>query len=441
MFLLYLNIVEIFLKGSTMNIIRKEKFIFVDSKDNHNKFWYIEEYDNGMIRTTWGRVGNKEVVSEKMFGSTASKEYDKLVKSKLKKGYTKLNTIDDNSSNLSNLTLESVALNEINYDKNNMNITNMIKYFCEKNIHKITSNTSIVFDKNSNVFQTPCGIVTAESILEAGELLDKINDNYTKYGFCPDKVINYVEDYCKLIPQKIKGRFEVYKIFPNISSVKNQYDILDSLNEALELIADMNDANITSTKLFNTSIVEVTDDKIITKINNKFKKTHQSIHACRNLKVKRVFEIQIDKMNNDYNSLRNQWIKSGKRKNTKQLWHGTTAANIISILKNGFIIPPANAKHVTGRMFGSSGLYLTDQSTKALNYAYGWWSGIRDKNCFMFLCDVMCGEQYIPKSSCSTIPSGYDSIFAKAGYSGVQNNEMIVPLNQVNPKYIIEFFE
>ena len=63
-----------------MNIIRKEKFIFVDSKDNHNKFWYIEEYDNGMIRTTWGRVGNKEVVSEKMFGSTASKEYDKLVK-------------------------------------------------------------------------------------------------------------------------------------------------------------------------------------------------------------------------------------------------------------------------------------------------------------------------------------------------------------------------
>ena len=111
-------------------------------------------------------------------------------------------------------------------------------------------------------------------------------------------------------------------------------------------------------------------------------------------------------------------------------------------MKNGMIIPPANASHCTGRMFGS-GLYFSDQSTKSLNYAYGWWSGTRDNNCYMFLSKVLMGKSYTPKgwSGCNSIPKGYDSIFAKAGVSGVQNNEMIVMPNQVCPEYLIEFEE
>ena len=65
----------------------------------------------------------------------------------------------------------------------------------------------------------------------------------------------------------------------------------------------------------------------------------------------------------------------------------------------------------------------------------------RDKNCYMFLCDAMLGNAYTPTGACKSIPTGYNSIFAKSGYSGVQNNEMVVPLNQVNPRYLIEFAE
>ena len=58
----------------------------------------------------------------------------------------------------------------------------------------------------------------------------------------------------------------------------------------------------------------------------------------------------------------------------------------------------------------------------------------------MFLCDVMMGKSYIPGTKgCTSIPSGYDSIFAKAGQSGVMNNEMMVPVNQSRIKYLIEF--
>ena len=97
-----------------MSVVRSEKFIMVESDNNHNKCWYIEEHDNGMIRTTWGRVGNSLSTTEKQFGSSASKEYDKLVKSKLKKGYTKLRTIDSSSTvdikNIQKKTLEDIAL-------------------------------------------------------------------------------------------------------------------------------------------------------------------------------------------------------------------------------------------------------------------------------------------------------------------------------------------
>ena len=119
----------------------------------------------------------------------------------------------------------------------------------------------------------------------------------------------------------------------------------------------------------------------------------------------------------------------------------TKKHNIISIMKKGLIIPPATASYCTGRMF-SNGLYFSDQSTKSLNYSYGYWDSNRDSNCYMFLADVLMGKEYVPYRSCSTFPNGYDSIFAKAGKSGVINNEMVVPnTNQANLKYLIEFTE
>ena len=428
-----------------MSIVRKEKFIFVESAENHNKFWYIEEHDNGLIKTIWGRVGNKESTSEKQFGSNAGKEYDKLVKSKLKKGYTRLQTLDSeitftSGGGISKQSLESIALSEIDYDKANDTITKMIKTFCAENIHTITANTSITFNSDTNVFQTPCGIVTIESINDARDILSEIAVFVEQRDICAT-FIKKTEEYCTLIPQKIKGKFDPCSLFFNMHDVNRQSDILDSLEDSIKIINDLKESDPDKkTKMFNTSIKEVVDSEVINQIKKLYQKTHQNTHACRGLTVKRVFEINIDHMNTAYSALRTEWTDKKKRKNTKSLWHGTKKSNIISILKNGFIIPPSNAKHVVGRMFGN-GIYFSDQSTKALNYAYGWWSGSRDSNCYMFLCDVMLGTSYTPSGSCSAIPNGYDSIFAKAGKSGVQNNEMIVMPNQVNPKYLIEFGE
>jgi poly [ADP-ribose] polymerase 2/3/4 len=126
----------------------------------------------------------------------------------------------------------------------------------------------------------------------------------------------------------------------------------------------------------------------------------------------------------------------------RELWHGTQAGNLLSILRSGFVIPPASAAHCSGRMFGN-GVYFSDQSTKSLNYAYGYWRGRTEDRCFMFLCDVALGRCFRPTGWCHTLDprdKGFDSTFAEAGVSGVANNEMIVyDTAQIVPRYLVEF--
>ena len=159
------------------------------------------------------------------------------------------------------------------------------------------------------------------------------------------------------------------------------------------------------------------------------------MHSSSSMGVSGVYEVKIGHMAEAFEKCPIQ--------NIMELWHGTGIGNLLSILKSGLIIPK-HASH--GRLYGN-GVYFSDQSTKALNYAAGYWSGNRTNNCFMFLADVRMGSPYIPSgygsrySGREQFPmSGYDSTFAKGGNSGVLNNEMIVyQLNQINLKYLVEF--
>ena len=128
--------------------------------------------------------------------------------------------------------------------------------------------------------------------------------------------------------------------------------------------------------------------------------------------------------------------------NVKLHWHGTKASNLLSILKQGLIIPPANAIQCTGRMFGN-GIYGSEQSTKALNYATNYWnpSGEDEDRVFMLLCDFAMGKEYHPQSYSRNFPAkGYDSTYVAPGAANTINQESVVyELDQVNLKYLCEF--
>jgi poly [ADP-ribose] polymerase len=187
-------------------------------------------------------------------------------------------------------------------------------------------------------------------------------------------------------------------------------------------------------KLFDLRLDLVENGLEIDRIRKYYKSTMQSMHSCHHLDVKTIYEIEMPKMleafQNDGAKLSNIW----------ELWHGTNIANLLSILRSGLTCSPPNTTTINGRLYGN-GIYFSDQSTKSLNYAYGYWSGTRNENCFMLLSQVAMGNYYTPKGTHESLPkSGYDSTFAKGGLSGTLNNEQIVyRSSQVNIIRLVEF--
>lgn len=154
------------------------------------------------------------------------------------------------------------------------------------------------------------------------------------------------------------------------------------------------------------------------------------------LKLTRVYKVEIETMKKNFDQA------AAKLGNVRSdLWHGTKATNLLSILKGGLQIPKANSAHCTGRMFGD-GIYTSVQSTKALNYATNMWngSGAKNQKTFMFLTEVALGKMNEQKIRGTFPRKGFDSTWVEAGTCGVLNHECVVyDTSQINLKYLCEF--
>jgi poly [ADP-ribose] polymerase len=193
-------------------------------------------------------------------------------------------------------------------------------------------------------------------------------------------------------------------------------------------------APVVDDALFKVDLDLIEDGKEISRVKKFYNDTKGSHSDVQHYDVRRVFRLNIHHMAEAFN------VHAMKMENVWELWHGTKASNMLSILKVGMIVPPAGAPHVTARMFGD-GLYFSDQSTKSIRYATGAWggSGKTDRK-FMFLAKVAMGKYYVPSGQIKRLPAGYDSCFAQANNSGVRNNEMIVfKTYQACPVRLIEF--
>jgi len=435
-------------------IIREAKYIKSDIRNNNNKFWYITLFDNNSITTQYGRVGDSGQSRTKDFSSqmAASSFFDKKCKEKERNGrngeiaYRPLNVIEGAgvvktpSKNVDQSRLKEIAKKQIK-TKGNPIVTKLIEYLTKVNAHNIVASTGgmITFNDTTGLFSTPLGVVCQDNIDDANNILVKIGDMVSKQTY-DSRMLERTNDYLMLVPQDIgRKKLEVRNFWSNIQEVQKQKAIVDSLQASL-VSATTNPVtnkkiDIPEEKVFDVQLSLVDDKKTISWINKKYNQTKQTMHSCHHLKVKKVYAVAI-------NTMKTAFDQSGNKiGNVMKLWHGSRASNLLSILKGGLIIPPSSSSNVTGRMFGN-GLYFSDQSTKALNYAYGYWGGNRqDNNCFMFLADVAMGKYYVPSGSYESFPkNGYNSTFAKASKSGVYNNEMIVyNLSQANLNYLVEF--
>lgn len=438
-------------KEFIMAVKETAMLIFTDAKENNNKFYELILNDDGSVSTRWGRVGAE---GQKKMCTGGKYEFDRILHSKTAKGYVMSKTVSVNVT--SNGVQNKMALAEaakrdmvkidtdVSKNKKTSVLIKLIERLAEMNRHQImTASSGNIKINETGMITTPLGLVTSSTIVEARTLLEKIEKYCTKKNFSSDSYIHALEEYLRLIPQKVPTRRGWYEnFFTDFSSLTSQNSLLDQLEGSLDLYNSkeqemrekMGEEKVIE-KVFTTKLEIVEDDKVLKQINKFFLDTKNSNHVSSHLKLKNVFELQNEEMKQKFAKI------SSTVGNVRQLWHGTRAFNLLSILKGGLIIPKSGGSYkITGRMFGD-GIYFSDQSTKSLNYSYGYWDGSKDDNCFMFVADVAMGKEYLPTKPRNDLPpKGYDSTFARAHKSGVLNNEMIVfDINQVNLRYLCEF--
>jgi len=431
------------------SIVEEIHLVKTDVNANNNKFWVGKLYDDDTLETSWGRVGDKG--QAKTYVAGGKRMLDKKRREKERKGYSEIDIVSNTSGHVSGKVIQKESLSKVAKDQiqtKSPETKQLIEYLAQVNVHNILSNTTMTYDAEDGLFKTPLGIVSSATIDEAKDLLEKISVHIIKGDHDGIKIKKLTSQYLMRIPQKVSRRLKVTDVFPDQEALKKQNDILDSLSASLDMV--LNAPKTKSTKsqpcdccvetVFKVKLDIVKTAREISEITKMYEKTLDRGYSCGHLAVKTVYAVELSEMKIKFDSDQ----KARGTDNIWRLWHGTRASNLLSILKNGLIIPPKNAGYCTGRLYGN-GIYFSDQSSKSLNYSYGYWSGKSDNNCFMFLADVNMGTYWNPAARAYdghtyAKEHGYDSCYARGGNGIVKNNEMIVySINQVNLIYLIEF--
>jgi poly [ADP-ribose] polymerase len=430
------------------DVIEHRKFVFVSNNLNSNKRWEVLLYDNDDVEVRYGRIGKS--LQSKVHPGAGRRRMESSIRDKTSPSehydggcYREIEVLDtaatsspacisSSKSELKKIAKAQIATCPITQK--------LIEFFTEVNAHNISHATGgrITYDVSAGTFRTPVGIVTKSNVDAARTLLDDLTGFITKNSF-GKPFITTLEDYLMLIPQDVGRKFDPRGFCGSIDAIQHQSQILDGLDASIQsvLSAPKNGKKkeeAETPKLFNVKLSVVDDKDILTEIRTFFNKGRHHGHRSYDLKITKAYAI-------DMPTMKDAWDRDGSKLNNQwKLFHGTKASNCLSILKNGFVIPPASASHVCGRMY-SNGCYHSDESTKSLNYATNYWGGRDEGRYFMFYNLVAMGNYFIPSGSRSSPPpKGYDSYFAKAGQSGVMNNEMVVfRTSQILPLNLLEF--
>ena len=422
------------MNAAAPSVVDSCTLIFVEVDCNSNKVWQGTVLDDGSFIAQWGRVGNQLQSKTYQLNSVilAQNKFARTKRQKLRKGYTEAQIVKQDCSydfDIKDEDLELIAAKQIEHGKD-PRAKQLIRYLVAVNLHNIVSQTNIDYDATTGNFSTPLGLVTPDAIAEAKDYLIKIAN--AKNNSATRTLIN---NYLRLIPQNLGSKID-YTRFYTLQEIQRQYEILNALSASIYQPSDG------SNKVFECSIKRIPGSTLSGKrtfrqIRSLYESTINKNHLSATYKLRRLYEIDIPSMNRAFTK------KAADIGNVKLHWHGTRASNLLSILKQGLIIPPANATQCTGRMFGN-GIYGSEKSTKALNYATNYWntSGDNNQRVYMLLCDFAMGKEYhLTNNYRGNFPiKGYDSTYVKPGSNNIMNQESIVyDPSQVKIKYLCEF--
>lgn len=423
--------------------------VLVNGGQNSNKFYELT-LEGNIVTARYGRVGSQGTTVTYKEGE---RKFNSLMRSKKNKGYREVDVVTDDKPQHGTAQVREAAKKSLTRGTSqHPDITALIERLVDVNRHEIleTSGGNIKIADSGRI-TTPVGVISKNSLRKASVILDNI---------APRNVpVTILEEYLTLIPQKVNPHRGWHKDwFQTPESVQQQKDFVKQLSDSLSWYeANQNSSEDENdyTDLFRYTLDIVEDPRIFNKIKRTYERTSSNIHRASTLKLKNVYAIADVAQHHKFAE------RAKEIGNVKELWHGTRAFNVLSVLRKGLFIPPFNGSIMTtGRMFGD-GIYFSDQSTKALNYAYGYAPGMQrthmtSSSYFMFFSDVAMGWEFQPnrqghsaftQQALHQAHNGKDangqpfnSISIKGGTMGVLNNEMIVwNTDQISLKYLCEF--
>lgn len=434
---------------------------------NNNKFYCIEIQKNPKTRnyrlfSNYGRLetsGVFEIREEDKQGNSldydrCKVEYDSLIKKKqrgknvtrpngekIREKYSIVDVVSPTvgSTNIRHASEIKVSrgasaplVSTKDRDADSSRIINMM---VSENIHNITSNTTIRF--TSNGFETSLGPVTEPHIDKAKAALDTLRDQMNGSSQLNSSLTDVKDansQYFSLIPRKFGYRITASDMILTPDKLAEEYDLLDNLRTAVQAGLSAGDEEQDNRISIDLSVLSHGDSEF-KRLEDKFETTKHSSHAGgRQYHVRNIYTLDIPAVREAYEPTA---LSLG---NTRELFHGTRTANMLSISLKGLIIPPTGAAHVTGRMFGN-GVYGASCSTKALNYAIGYWSGgyRSSRTSFVLIVNFAMGREYVATSHrYSGAPAGYDSVWGKAGHALLNDEFIVYKLNQATITHVLE---
>ena len=438
---------------------KKFKVLFCCNVEGNNaKFYCIELQHNpktGYYRlfSHYGRLGLSEVFGIRDYDyitnskvndeSIIEAEFDSIVKSKLRgktikddrglddsrrENYEEVSTFSPKvgSSNIRDKSVATVSVKQ-GIDTSsiaNKKIVRIIDQIVAENIHNITSLTT--FTLSSNGFETPLGPVTKDHVKKAEVALNNLKSELKNGKLSTDSQVVRTNNnlYYSLIPHQFGRKIQESDWILDDNKLMQEYDLLEQLESAVQMGSTLNKNATQKLNAIGADFDELTDSKEYERLKRYVENSKASNHRGSdvwNYRVKDIFTLKIPQERSRFES---QKTKYG---NVKELFHGSKNCNILSIMKNGLIIPKCNCPTFSGRAFGD-GIYAACHSTKSLNYSTNFWNSSHRSsanNVFLFIVNFAMGKEYITQHCLSRIPSGYDSCWAKSG-GGLYNDEYIV---------------
>ncbi len=417
------------------NLLEEKRLILTEVGQNSNKFYYLSLFDDDSVTAVYGRVG---VTEQRTNYSGGRFTFEKKLREKTKKGYTELKLASTNTSTqvktVDSSNLHEIAKRQIRTTR--PELEKLIDRLVKANIHKITSSTQITYNDTTGLFTTPLGVVTQEAIDDARLLLVEIQKFIRAKDHGNKELFKVTSNYLRLVPHAVGMKLDTRTLFPDEQAVIKENDILDSLEASLKTLqtapkVDKTGQVIPEEKVFDVEL-DILDTQTVEHkhLSDFFYNTKKRMHGYDQVKITQIFKVSIKEMDQKFNR---------KLGNIVEVFHGTSQANLLSILKSGIKVSPPSTAYIAGKMFGC-GTYGAINSTKSLGYTFGRWGGSTGDSGWLLICDFAMGRTNYPTNTRGPFPGqNFDSVWAKADRTGLHHDELIVYQdNQANIKYLIE---